>query len=97
MTIADDLFNLIPVGEENAIGSSVLWRQLGKWAASSVRSQLHVMEARGLIQSLIMRRGENEIKLFFRPTLSLVIRMHPLVRRDRAGLGQYDHPHRRRC
>jgi Ribonuclease G/E len=66
MPIRDDLLKLIPVGEENAVSSRVLWRQIDRWAADSVRTQLGRMAAEGLIEVKIERQGEIAVKLYFR-------------------------------
>ena len=66
VTIADVLLKCVPVGEENAVSSRLLWQHIGKWAATSVKGQLHKMAAQGLIQSKTTRQGKNEIRVFFR-------------------------------
>jgi hypothetical protein len=65
MPVQDEVLNLVPIGEENAVSSRLLWQQLGKWAATSVKGQLHKMAAQGLIQSKTKRQGKNEIRVFF--------------------------------
>jgi hypothetical protein len=66
MSIRDDLWKLVPVGEEHAVSSRVLWRQLDRWAADSVRVQLNKMATQGLIEIKIERRDERAVKLYFR-------------------------------
>lgn len=66
MPIQDEILKLVPIGEENAVSSRLLWQQLGKWAATSIRGQLHKMAAQGLIQTKTKRQGKNEIRVFFR-------------------------------
>jgi len=65
MPIQDEILYLVPIGEENAVSSRLLWQQLGKWAATSVKGQLHKMAAQGLIQSKTKRQGKNDIRVFF--------------------------------
>ena len=57
MTIAEDLLKCVPIGEENAVGSRLIWKHIGMWAPSSVKSQLYYLAAQGLIQTKIKRRG----------------------------------------
>jgi len=66
MPIQDEILKLVPIGEENAVSSRLLWQQLDKWAATSIKGQLHKMAAQGLIQSKTTRQGKNEIRVFFR-------------------------------
>lgn len=66
MPIRDDLLKLVPVGEENAVSSRLLWRQIDRWAADSVRVQLNKMAAEGLIEVKMERRDEIAVKLYFR-------------------------------
>jgi hypothetical protein len=46
VTIADVLLKCVPVGEENAVNSRLIWQQIGMWASSSMKCQLHHMTAR---------------------------------------------------
>jgi hypothetical protein len=62
----DEVLALVPIGEENAVSSRLLWQQLNKWASSSVRSQLSKMASQGPIRSKIKRHGETDIMLYFR-------------------------------
>jgi hypothetical protein len=66
MPIQDEILKLVPIGEANAVSSRLLWQQLDKWAASSVRGELHKMATRGLIQSKTERQGKNEVRVFFK-------------------------------
>jgi hypothetical protein len=66
MPIQNDLLKLVPVGEENAVSSRLLWLQLGMWAAESVRVQLNKMAAQGLIHVKINRESEIAVKMYFR-------------------------------
>jgi hypothetical protein len=66
MSIQADLLELVPIGENNAVSSRVLWQQLDKWAAESVRVQLNRMAAQDMIHVKIVRRGDIAVKLYFR-------------------------------
>jgi hypothetical protein len=66
MPILDKLKKVVPVGEENAVSSRLIWQQLGMWSAGSVRAELNKMAAQGLIQVKIKHQGEIAIKVYFR-------------------------------
>src|SRR4051794_25405156 len=66
VTISDDLFRTVPVGEENAVTSRLIWEQIGMWSPRSVRCRLQIMTAKGLIKSRVTCRGHIKIRLFYR-------------------------------
>jgi hypothetical protein len=68
MPIEDEVFKLVPVGEENAVSSRLLWQQMGMWSASGVRAQLRAMAAQGVVRRKVKRRGPIELTLYFRDT-----------------------------
>lgn len=61
MTIAEDLLKRVPIGEENAVGSRLIWKRIGMWAASSVRSQLNHLTARGTYPEQYQTQRANQI------------------------------------
>ena len=65
MSISSDLFNIIPIGEENAVTSRLLWKHLGMWS-SSVKHKLNEMAAAGLIERKRVWREARETSLYFR-------------------------------
>jgi hypothetical protein len=67
MAISDHLFELVPIGEENAVSGLSLWRQLKMWSASSVKHNLQRMANEGSIERKRIFRGPHEINLYFRP------------------------------
>ena len=67
MPIADEVLELVPVGEKNAVSSRLLWQQLGKWASTSVTGQLNKMVSQGLIRSKIEGQDGMLVRLYYRP------------------------------
>ena len=57
MPISQAIFEIIPVGEENAVSGRLLWKQLGMWSASSIKAKLNEMAAAGLIERKRIVRG----------------------------------------
>ena len=66
MPTADDLFKIVPVGEQNAVSSRFLWQQLGMWSLASIRARLNDMAAAGLIERKRAIRDERPTSLYFR-------------------------------
>jgi hypothetical protein len=67
MPMSRDLLELIPTGEENAVSSLLLWRQLGLWSPVSIEHKLNEMAAEGLIERKRGRYSGRETSLYFRP------------------------------
>ena len=66
MTIEDDIAQLIPIGEENAVSARLLWKQLGMWSAPSIKAKLNQMATAGLIERKRIVRGPHGTNLYFR-------------------------------
>ena len=66
MTISSALIDLVPVGEENAISANVIWKRFGMWSPTSIKHNLNVMAAAGLIERKRVQRGVAEFSLYFR-------------------------------
>jgi len=64
-----DLLELVPTGEEKAISSLLLWRQLGLWSHVCIKRKLNEMAAEGLIERKRGRYGGRETSLYFRAGL----------------------------
>jgi hypothetical protein len=77
MPIQDRLLDLIPVGEANAVAARLLWQQIGMWAAASVKHELHRLAAQGIIQSKIVHRNGNEVRLYFLVPHQCVVKQKP--------------------
>ena len=45
MPTKDALLEIVPIGEENAVSSRLLWQQLGMWSLASIRRRLNEMAA----------------------------------------------------
>ena len=67
MPTKDDLLKLIPVGEENAVSSRLLWQQLGMWSLASIKKRLIEMAAAGLIARKQLARRETNQLVFQAP------------------------------
>ena len=66
MSVSDDLAELIPIGEENAISGLLLWKQLKMWSPASIKHNLRQMAREGLIERKQVLRGGHETTLYFR-------------------------------
>jgi hypothetical protein len=66
MPTKDDLLKIIPIGEENAVSSRLIWQQLGMWSLASIRARLNDMAAAGLIERKRVRRDDRLTNLYFR-------------------------------
>jgi hypothetical protein len=69
MPISQAIFEIIPVGEENAVSGRLLWKQLGMWSAPSIKAKLNEMAAAGLIERKRVVRGAHDTNLYFRSRL----------------------------
>ena len=67
MTISSALIDLVPVGEENAVSAQLIWKRFGMWSPTSIKHNLNVMAAAGLIERKRFQRGLVEFSLYFRP------------------------------
>jgi hypothetical protein len=47
MPISQAIFEIVPVGEENAVSGRLLWKQLGMWSAQGVKHKLNQLAAEG--------------------------------------------------
>jgi hypothetical protein len=61
-----DLFEMVPIGEENAIPSLAIWKQFGIWSPWHIRIKLKAMVADGVIERRLVRRGAGFVNLYFR-------------------------------
>jgi hypothetical protein len=61
---AKALFQIVPVGEENAVSGRLIWQQHGLWSPSGVRQKLNEMAAPGLIERKITAKGAIETSLY---------------------------------
>jgi DNA-binding PadR family transcriptional regulator len=68
MPTKDDLLEIVPIGEANALSSRLLWQQLGMWSLASIRARLNDMAAAGLIERKRVIRDERPTSLYFRRT-----------------------------
>jgi DNA-binding HxlR family transcriptional regulator len=66
MPMYRDLLELVPTGEEKAISSLLLWRQLGLWSHVCIKRKLNEMAAEGLIERKRGRYSGRETSLYFR-------------------------------
>ena len=66
MPIAQDLIEVVPIGEENAVTSNLLWKQLGMWSAASIKHKLNEMAEAGLIEQKRVLREGRQTNLYFR-------------------------------
>ena len=66
MTISGALIDLVPFGEENAVSANVIWKRFGMWSPTSIKHNLNVMAAAGLIERKRVQRGVAEFSLYFR-------------------------------
>ena len=66
MPISKAIFEIIPVGEENAVSGRLLWKQLGMWSAESIKHKLNELAAEGLIERKRVLGGAHEMNLYFR-------------------------------
>jgi hypothetical protein len=62
----DDLFEMVPIGEENAIPSLAIWKQFGIWSPWHIRFKLKAMAATGVIERKLVPRGAGVVNLYFR-------------------------------
>jgi hypothetical protein len=67
MPMYRDFLELTPRGEENAVSSLLLWRQLGLWSHVSIKRKLNEMAAAGLIERKRGKYSGRETSLYFRP------------------------------
>ena len=79
MAIASDLFELVPIGEENAAPGLLLWKLLNMWSPATIKHNLQQMADNGVIERKRVRRGPHETNLYFR---SRKIEHLPSVMRD---------------
>ena len=66
MATKDALLEIVPVGEENAVSSRLLWQQLGMWSLASIRQRLNEMAAAGFIERKRVWRDAGLTSLYFR-------------------------------
>lgn len=67
MALDDDLYRLVPCGEENAVTSRLIWRQLGLWSPATVKGRLNVLAAEGRLERKMVRVAGGEVAKYFRP------------------------------
>ena len=60
------LFQLVPVGEENAVSARVIWKSHGIGAASSTKQELNRMAAQGIIKRKTIPIGYADKIFYFR-------------------------------
>ncbi len=66
MPLGDDLFAVVPIGEENAVTGRLLWKHLGMWSAASIKHKLNTMAAERLVERKRVLRDDREISVYFR-------------------------------
>jgi hypothetical protein len=66
MPISQDLIAVVPIGEENAVTSRLLWKHLGMWSAASIKHKLNEMAAAGLIEQKLALREGRQTNLYFK-------------------------------
>ena len=66
MPLGDDLFAVVPIGEENAVTGQLLWKHLGMWSAASIKHKLNELAAAGLIERKRVLREARPTSLYFR-------------------------------
>jgi len=66
MPTKDDLLKIVPIGEENAVSSRLLWQQLGMWSLASIKKTLSEMAEAGLIERRQDCQEERAANLYFR-------------------------------
>ena len=66
MCVSEDLIELIPEGEENAVSGRLLWKQLGQWSSVSVKHNLRLMARQGLIDRKQILHGGHVTNVYFR-------------------------------
>jgi hypothetical protein len=66
MPIDQDILKLLPVGEENAVPSRLLWKQLGVWAPSSIKLALSKLSASGRIGEKSVVKDGRRTTTYFR-------------------------------
>ena len=64
MTLKDenDLLNLVPIGEENAVSARLIWQQLGLWSPASIKGRLNILAAAGRVH----RKKSGDTSVYFR-------------------------------
>ena len=66
MPFSQAVFEIVPVGEENAVSGRLLWKQLDMWSAESIKHKLNQLAAEGLIERKRILDGSRETSLYFR-------------------------------
>ena len=66
MPIDHDILKLLPIGENNAVSSRLLWKQLGVWAPSSIKLALGKLAAEGRIGERSVLDSGRRTTLYFR-------------------------------
>ena len=60
------LFQLVPVGEENAVSARVIWKSHGIGAVESTKQALNQMAAQGMIEHKKVYIAPNDKSFYFR-------------------------------
>jgi hypothetical protein len=66
MKDARDLLNHVPVGEEKAIPSRLIWQEYGLWSPTGIRRKLNDMAVSGLIERKMVASGGSQKGIYFR-------------------------------
>ena len=60
MPISQAVFEIVPVGEKNAVSGRLFWKQLGMCSAESIKHKLNQLAAEGLIERKRIFDGSRE-------------------------------------
>jgi hypothetical protein len=65
-SVPDELLDVVPIGEENAVSSRVIWKRFGLWSPTNVKLKLNVLARNGQIERRFIQRGLGGVNLYFR-------------------------------
>jgi predicted ArsR family transcriptional regulator len=61
----DELYQAVPIGEENAETAGQIWKRLGVWSAGGIRPHLNSLVASGRIVRVAKPRPDGGVVYFF--------------------------------
>jgi hypothetical protein len=62
----EELIEVVPIGEENAASSLMIWKRHGVWSRTTIKGKLNGLVRCGRIPRKLIHRGPGDLTMYFR-------------------------------
>ena len=62
----DKLYQVVPIGEENALSASAIRRNLGLWSNNAIRVNLNRLAENGFIYRKMISEKRSDVNVYYR-------------------------------